>query len=103
MDSRSLYKGVWRWHFIAGLLVLPLLVMMAITGGLYRFQPELDHLAYHRLEDVPVRAEATSGPSLFNPKVEAALQGRVLLFILAARPDLAVHLRVLFFRPAVLV
>ena len=52
METRSLYQVVWRWHFIAGLLVLPFLVMMAITGGAYLFQPELDHMAYHRMEDV---------------------------------------------------
>jgi uncharacterized iron-regulated membrane protein len=94
MDNRSLYNAVWRWHFIAGLLVLPFLVMMAITGGAYLFQPELDHLAYHRLEDVPVRASAMAPPSVVVPKVEAALHGRVLLFTLAPRPDRAVRLLV---------
>ena len=94
MDNRSLYNAVWRWHFIAGLLVLPFLLMMAITGGAYLFQPELDHLAYRRLEDVPVRAGAMAPPSIVIPKVEAALHGRVLLFTLAARPDRAVRLLV---------
>ena len=54
--SGSLYRAVWRWHFIAGLLVLPFLVMMAITGGAYLFKPELDHLIYRAWEDVPPRA-----------------------------------------------
>ncbi len=94
MDDRSLYAAVWRWHFIAGLLVLPVLVMMAITGGAYLFQPELDHLAYHRLEDVAPRAAPMAPPSVVIGKVEAALQGRVLLFTLPARPDSSVRLLV---------
>ncbi|MBV9509587.1 MAG: PepSY domain-containing protein [Caulobacteraceae bacterium] len=70
--NSSLYAAVWRWHFIAGLLVLPVLVMMAITGGAYLFQPELDHLAYHRLEDVPSarrrwRRRAWSSPRWRRP------------------------------------
>jgi len=92
--NSSLYAAVWRWHFIAGLLVLPVLVMMAITGGAYLFQPELDHLAYHRLEDVAVRAAPMAPPSVVIPKVEAALQGRVLLFAPPARPDRSMRLLV---------
>jgi len=94
METRSLYQVVWRWHFIAGLLVLPFLVMMAITGGAYLFQPELDHMAYHRMEDVSERVGPMAAPSVVIPKVEAALGGRVLLFTSAPRPDRAVKLLV---------
>jgi len=80
MDSRSLYNAVWRWHFIAGLLVLPFLVMMAITGGAYLFRPELDHMVYRPLEDVAPRPAALAAPSVFIPRVEAGLHGRVLEF-----------------------
>jgi len=31
----SLYRAVWRWHFYAGLLILPVLAWMAATGALY--------------------------------------------------------------------
>ena len=87
MNGSALYAAVWRWHFIAGLLVLPILVMMGddrrgpICSG-----PELDHLAYRGLEDVPVRAEPMAAPSVVVPKVEATLQGRVLLFTPPSRP-----------------
>ncbi|AEV84778.1 membrane protein [Actinoplanes sp. SE50] len=35
-----------RLHFYAGLLVAPLLLVAAITGMLYAFIPQLEHLAY---------------------------------------------------------
>lgn len=38
----SLYRAVWRWHFYAGLIVLPVLAWMAITGALYLYKPELE-------------------------------------------------------------
>ena len=28
----KLYFAVWRWHFYAGLYVIPFLIMLAITG-----------------------------------------------------------------------
>lgn len=30
--SATLYRAVWRWHFYAGLYVVPFLVMLAVTG-----------------------------------------------------------------------
>jgi len=90
----SLYRMVWRWHFIAGLLVLPVLVMMAITGGLYLFKPELDHLAYRRLEDVPVRAAPYAPASRIIAEVERATPGRVMQFTPPTGPGEAVRLTV---------
>lgn len=40
------YRAVWRWHFYAGLLVLPFLMLMALTGGLYLFKAEIDDAVY---------------------------------------------------------
>src|SRR5262245_47956966 len=28
----ALYRAVWRWHFYAGLVVLPFLLVLAVTG-----------------------------------------------------------------------
>ena len=51
LTRSSLYRAVWRWHFYAGLLVLPLLIWLAVTGALF---------VYHRsrkatASDWPVR------------------------------------------------
>ena len=37
-----LYRVIWRWHFYAGLIVLPVLLVAALTGGLYVFREELE-------------------------------------------------------------
>lgn len=42
MDKTSLYRAVWRWHFYAGLIVLPILLWMAVTGAIYLYKPEVD-------------------------------------------------------------
>jgi uncharacterized iron-regulated membrane protein len=31
--STRLYRAVWRWHFYAGLFVIPFLLMLAVTGA----------------------------------------------------------------------
>lgn len=40
------YRVIWRWHFYAGLLVIPIMVMLSITGIIYLFKPQLDALMY---------------------------------------------------------
>ncbi|WP_410497782.1 PepSY-associated TM helix domain-containing protein [Chitinibacter sp. S2-10] len=46
------YALVWRWHFYAGLLVIPVMLMLAITGSIYLFKPQLDALMYPHLMQV---------------------------------------------------
>src|ERR1700742_5395067 len=51
------YRTLWRWHFYAGLFVMPFLLVLAITGTLYCFQPQIEPLLYrHRLIVAPQAA-----------------------------------------------
>jgi uncharacterized iron-regulated membrane protein len=49
----GLYRRVWRWHFFAGLICLPLIFSLATTGALYLFHRQIDDLVY---ADVLLRA-----------------------------------------------
>lgn len=71
----SAYRAVWRWHFYAGLLVLPVLCLMALTGGLYLFKPEIEAALYRDMAFVPARAESVA-PAQWTASAEEALQGR---------------------------
>ena len=42
-QTTALYRLLWRWHFYAGLVVLPMMVLLALTGAVYLFKPQLDH------------------------------------------------------------
>lgn len=42
----KLYNTVWRWHFYAGLIIAPILLIMAVTGGIYLFESEIDDAMY---------------------------------------------------------
>jgi uncharacterized iron-regulated membrane protein len=45
-DATAHRRTLWRWHFYAGLFVMPLLIVLAITGTLYCFQPQIEPLLY---------------------------------------------------------
>lgn len=65
----SLYRAIWRWHFFAGLLVIPFMINLAVTGSLYLFKDEIADTFYASRNIV-----ADSGP-LLSPEqiVDAAV------------------------------
>lgn len=70
-NAIDLYRAVWRWHFYAGLFVLPFLITLSITGGLYLFRDEIDGIIHSDVK----RVVALEGASLVRPSemVDAAL------------------------------
>ncbi|HXW70652.1 MAG TPA: PepSY domain-containing protein [Methylocella sp.] len=88
----ALYRAVWRWHFLAGLLSLPFLLNLAVTGGLYLFTPEINHLLYHSLEDVPARGGAPLAASALVQRTAEATQSDVLSVTLPSAPDKSVQM-----------
>lgn len=56
----SLYRIIWRWHFYAGVLVSPVLMVVAMTGALYIFKDELERTIYPGTMFVVPQAESIS-------------------------------------------
>jgi len=51
MKNRKLNQWAWKWHFIAGIISLPFVVLLAITGGIYLFKdyyeaPKQEHIKF---------------------------------------------------------
>lgn len=40
--ATPLYRVIWRWHFYAGLFVLPFVLVLSLTGAVYLFKPQTD-------------------------------------------------------------
>jgi uncharacterized iron-regulated membrane protein len=70
--SRSAWpdeRTVWRWHFFAGLLCLPFVAFLSLTGTVYLFKPQVDDLIDRQYEHLAV----TGAPALASREVAAAL------------------------------
>jgi len=86
-SSSNLYRAVWRWHFYAGLLVLPFLITLAVTGGLYLFKDEIDGYVHADLKRIEVQATATEvAPSAMVAAALAAHPGTAVKFTDPATP-----------------
>lgn len=53
----AFHRTIWRWHFWAGLLVAPILLMLSLTGAIYLFNDELNDALYPQLRFVPAHRE----------------------------------------------
>ena len=51
-----LYRTIWRWHFYAGLLVIPFILILSVTGAAYLFKPQLDRWEERAWRNLPTQA-----------------------------------------------
>ncbi|WP_295638365.1 PepSY domain-containing protein [Novosphingobium sp.] len=93
MSAKAIYRTVWRWHFYAGLLVKPLILVLALSGAAYLFKPQIE-----RWEERSFQQQPVAGTVLASAQVaaaQAALPGAKFIFYrLPERPGDAamVHL-----------
>lgn len=90
----ALYRAVWRWHFYAGLLVLPFMVLLAVTGGAYLYKDEINGLLYGRYLYVTPSEAAALPPSEIVSRALAAEPGEAVGYIPPAAPDRSAEVRV---------
>ncbi|WP_425439649.1 PepSY-associated TM helix domain-containing protein [Photobacterium proteolyticum] len=55
--ARSLYFLTWRWHFYAGLFVVPFMIMLSITGLVMLFDDEIEMARYQSILQVQPQPE----------------------------------------------
>lgn len=66
------YRTVWRWHFYAGLFVIPFMLILGTTGIIYLFKPQLDTVMYHNLMFVQPSVSADATMMSYTEQVQAA-------------------------------
>ncbi len=93
--SSALYRAVWRWHFIAGLLVLPFVIILAVTGGIYLFKDEINNAAYRDLRNVAPTVGPAQPASQITANALAAHPGTLKAYHPAPAPDRTTEVKIL--------
>lgn len=58
--SSALYRSVWRWHFYAALFVLPMMVLLSISGALFLFKPQIERWEERAFQGLPTAGAVTA-------------------------------------------
>jgi uncharacterized iron-regulated membrane protein len=67
-EANALYRMLWRWHFYAGLFVIPFIIILSLTGAVYLFKPQIE-----RIEESGFRTQSVSATVTPSAQVDAAL------------------------------
>ncbi|RWX81027.1 PepSY domain-containing protein [Neorhizobium lilium] len=86
----SLYRAIWRWHFFAGLLVIPFMVNLAVTGSLYLFKDEINNTFFGYRYIVQQGAQPLDPETLVNAAVAAVPGSTATSYKDQASPDRSV-------------
>ena len=62
LAREAVYRAVWRWHFYAGLLCLPFLILLSATGAVYLFKAEIDATVFAARTVVAPNGRSPLGP-----------------------------------------
>lgn len=89
VSRMTFHRRVWRWHFFAGLMVVPFAVILAVTGAIYLFKPQFDAAVEARINAraAPLASETLSADALLASALEAAPGASLVRLILPAGPD----------------
>ncbi len=77
----KVYQAVWRWHFWAGLLVSPILIVVSITGAIYVFKAELERMMYPELMFTENVSHSQTGFDAFQAAIQEVDPDRELRFV----------------------
>ncbi len=69
----TLYRTLWRWHFYAGLIVIPLVMVLALSGAAYLFKPQVDRWEERAFHGLP--AQSMVAPARQRDAALAAFPG----------------------------
>ncbi|MDE1916781.1 MAG: PepSY domain-containing protein [Sphingomonadales bacterium] len=72
-STSALYRMIWRWHFYAGVFVLPLMVLLSLSGGLFLFKPQVERWEERAFQTLPLAGAVA--PSAQLAAVQAAYPG----------------------------
>jgi uncharacterized iron-regulated membrane protein len=73
-----LYLAVWRWHFYAGIFVIPLMLLLSVTGAIYLFKSEFEEWWHRDLLQVAPAGERLPAEQLVAIARKAFPQNNVM-------------------------
>lgn len=68
-NGNALYRTLWRWHFYAGVYVVPFILVLSLTGAIFLFKPQIDRWQERDFQGLPVSSAVSA-----NVQLDAALK-----------------------------
>lgn len=70
--NNQLNRWLWKWHVVAGLITLPFMFLLAVTGVIYLFKDNVNEITYEDAKFVSVPEQAVVLP--YSQQLQAVKQ-----------------------------
>jgi uncharacterized iron-regulated membrane protein len=91
---RALYRTIWRWHFYAGIFVIPFVLLLSLTGAIYLFKPYYEHWQERSYRGLQIDGELLEPNAQIAAALTAVEGGKLLSYRLPSTPYEAVLIKV---------
>ncbi len=88
------YRALWRWHFHAGLFCIPFVIVLALTGSIYLFKPQIDAFADRNVDSLQVTGRRASGEAQISAAIASLPGSKLFVYEIPREPDDAVRVHV---------
>jgi uncharacterized iron-regulated membrane protein len=92
--STITYRGLWRWHFHAGLLCIPFVLILAITGSIFLFKPQIDALADRDVDTLSLTGQRASGEQHIAAALASERGSKLFVYEVPREADDAVRVHI---------
>ncbi|WP_150287077.1 PepSY-associated TM helix domain-containing protein [Rhabdaerophilum calidifontis] len=89
-----IYRALWRWHFFVGLIILPFVLLILVTGAIYLFKAEINDRLHADLRIVAPQSVAQKAPSELVAKALEAYPGTLRGYVPPAAPDRSAEVKI---------
>src|SRR6187401_3192487 len=85
------YRALWRWHFHAGLFCIPFVLVLALSGSIYLFKPQIDAFADRAVDSLVVRGQRATGEAQVAAAIASLPGSKLFVYEIPNEPDDAVR------------
>lgn len=85
------YRALWRWHFHAGLFCIPFVLVLALSGSIYLFKPQIDAFADRGVDSLEVTDRRASGEAQIAAAIASLAGSKLFVYEIPREADDAVR------------
>jgi uncharacterized iron-regulated membrane protein len=88
------YRALWRWHFHAGLFCIPFVLVLALTGSIYLFKPQIDAFVDRGVDSLRITGQRTTGEAQIAAALASHPGSKLFVYEIPREPDDAVRVHI---------
>ena len=88
------YRALWRWHFHAGLFCIPFVLVLALTGSIYLFKPQIDAFVDRGVDSLRITGRRATGEAHIAAALAAHPGSKLFVYEIPREPDDAVRVHI---------